>query len=75
MVHFLKMSTVMYIAAGMCVVWIGFRVLWFIRKRVVRRRDRRPRGVRCPSCGSKRLDDYSDSDSGMCLACGHVWGV
>ena len=22
-----------------------------------------------------QLDDYSDTDSGMCLACGQVWGV
>jgi len=69
------MNLLLNIATGVAAIWIIFRVVWFVRERVLRRRERRPRGVRCPACGSRRLDDYSDGDSGMCLACKHVWGV
>jgi hypothetical protein len=69
------MNTLLYIAMGMAAIWFTFRFVWFVRKRVLRRRERRPGRARCPSCGSKRLDDYSDDDSGMCLTCNHVWGV
>ena len=69
------MNTLLYIALGFAVIWFTFRIVWFVRKRILLRRERRPEGLRCPQCGSERLDDYSDTDSGMCLACKHVWGV
>ena len=65
----------LYIVVGLAALWFTFRVVWFVRKRVLLRRERRPQGVRCPTCRSRRLDDYSDPESGMCLSCGHVWGV
>lgn len=69
------MDNLLYIAFGVGALWFTFRIVRFVRKRVVLLRERRPRGVQCPACGSGRLDDYSDTDSGMCLACDHVWGV
>jgi hypothetical protein len=69
------MNKLLYIAIGVAALWFTFRIVWFVRKRVLLWRQRRPRGVVCPACGSKKLDEYSDHDSGMCLACGHVWGV
>ncbi len=69
------MDIFLYVVMGVAVLWFSFRVVWFIRKRVRLWRVNRAQNMRCPACRSKRLDDYSDPDSGMCLACGHVWGV
>jgi hypothetical protein len=69
------MSIIVYIGGAVAALWILFRVVWFLRRRLQRRQERRSPGVVCPVCGSRRLDDYSDRESGMCLACKHVWGV
>lgn len=69
------MNILLYIALVAAAIWFTFRIVWFIRKRVLLRRERRPAGFRCPACGSKDLDDYSDAESGMCFACDHIWGV
>ncbi len=69
------MRTFTYVVGGLVAAWIALRLFWFVRKRLRNRRDRRPSGVPCPECGSTRLDDYSDANSGMCLQCNHVWGV
>jgi hypothetical protein len=69
------MDILLYIVTAIAALWFLFRVVWFVRKRVRLWGERRTRNMRCPACKSKRLDDYSDPDSGMCLDCGHVWGV
>jgi len=69
------MDILLYVVLGIGVLWFTFRFVWFIRKRVILWRAGRVRNMRCPACKSKRLDDFSDPDSGMCLSCGHVWGV
>lgn len=69
------MNIVLRVALAIVVLWIVFRLSFYIRKRVLRRRERRTPGVRCPECDSKHVDDFSDADSGMCLECRHVWGV
>lgn len=67
---------VLTIIGGLAVAWIAYRLLRLAQRLAQGRRDRRPApGIRCPACGSSRLDDYSDAESGYCLACHHVWGV
>ncbi len=64
-----------YVGAAIAVIWIVFRIVWWLRKRWILRRERHAPGVVCPACGSRKLDDYSDRESGFCLKCKHVWGV
>ncbi|MFH2004953.1 MAG: hypothetical protein ABI333_00070 [bacterium] len=64
-----------YVGAAVVALWIAFRVAWWLRKRWILRRERRAPGVVCPACGSRKLDDFSDRESGFCLKCKHVWGV
>ena len=71
---FLPRSLV-YIGAALAVHSILFRITWFLSKRWLLRRERHAPGVVCPACGSRKLDDYSDEESGFCLKCKHVWGV
>ena len=68
------MRYLIYIGGALVALWVTFRVTMIVRRVIRRRRAARPEGV-CPSCGSGNLDDYSDAESGMCRACGHVWGV
>jgi hypothetical protein len=69
-------SIVVDVVIVMAALWFGYRITTFILKQVRQRRAAKPPpDLRCPRCGSKRLDDYSDEESGHCLECKHVWGV
>jgi len=64
------------VVIAMAVLWFGYRVTTILLRWVRRRRAARPDpDLRCPKCGSARLDDFSDEKSGHCLKCKHVWGV
>lgn len=64
-----------FLIAGLVLVigWLAFRVGHFLWSRLRRPRPEAPPS--CPKCGSRRLDEMSDAESGFCLACKHVWGV
>ncbi|MDY0002476.1 MAG: hypothetical protein RBU30_14365 [Polyangia bacterium] len=71
------MNRVFLIIGTLLVVgWIAFRLGWFVTRRLGRRgRSRGTLVTNCPKCGSGRLDELSDRESGYCLSCGHVWGA
>lgn len=68
--------TLLIIGVLLVAGWIAFRLGWFLWRRL--RTLRRPPPVAapatCPKCGSGRLDELSDVESGHCLSCKHVWG-
>lgn len=72
------MRIALYICTVVVVAWFTFRIVWYVAKRIRRRirpaASSAPRS-KCPKCGSKNLDEYSDRESGHCLDCKHVWGV
>lgn len=71
------MRIVIYICAFVVVAWFTFRIVGYVVKRIRTHREPPPSAPRskCPKCGSKHLDEYSDRESGYCLDCKHAWGV
>lgn len=70
------MRYLLFFVSLFVIFWISFRIIWFILGWIRRKRAKSPpKSFLCPRCGSSRLDEMSDSDSGYCLQCGNVWGV
>jgi hypothetical protein len=67
--------TLWYIGWILVLGWAAFRITTWLWRRHRRRHPPPAPPVVCPKCGSAKVDDHSDAESGYCLDCEHVWGV